>query len=78
MAFKITKINGQPNSVETREFICQTEDDIAKLPRYGIHGTQDDINDTVSNNPCAIGSTALVCTTANVYILAPDNSWIKL
>lgn len=78
MAFKIMKINGQPNSVETKEFICSSADDIAKLPRYGIRGTQEIENDTVSNNPCAIGSTAIVCSTSDVYILAPNNTWIKL
>lgn len=81
MAFKITKINGQPNSVDTKEYICQSENDIKKLPRYGIRGTQEEKNDTVSNNPCAIGSTAIVCganVSTKVYILAPDNEWVEL
>lgn len=77
MAFKITKINDRSNSIDTKEFLCQTPDDVLKLPRNGINGTQDLIDDTVSNAPCAIGSTALVCSTAKVYILAPDNTWIE-
>ena len=78
MAYKITSINGQPRSHNTREFLCSTEDDIAKLPRYKIAGTQELENDTISNDPCGIGSTALVCSTSDVYILTPDNEWVKL
>lgn len=78
MSYKITVINGQVNSSDTKEFICQNTDDIAKLPRYGIQGTQELENDTVSNQPCAIGSKAIVCSTSDVYILSPDNTWVKL
>jgi len=78
MSYKIIAINGQINSSDLKEFICQDENDITKLPRYGINGTQESEYDTVSNQPCAIGSKAIVCSTSNVYILSPDNAWVKL
>lgn len=74
----ITKINGQCNSSGTREFLVSSAQDITKLPRYGVKGTLD--GDTVVNAPCAIGSTALVATgtTTEVYILSPNNTWVKM
>lgn len=78
MSYKITFINGQVNSSELKKFICQDESDIAKLPRYGIDGIQEPESDTVSSKSCAIGSTAFVCSTSNTYVLAPNNTWIKI
>lgn len=78
MATKLIKINGKPNSHKHREYICDTEDDINLLPRYGIEGKFKDPTDSVGNAPCSIGSTALVCSTSEVYILAPNNEWTKL
>lgn len=83
MACKLHTINGKPNSFSLREYIVDTPDDIALLPRYGVKGTMKvDASDKVSNDPCAIGSTALVCqnadNTSEVWMLSPSNEWVKL
>ena len=79
MAAKITAINGQANSTDTKEFLLTSVTEIAMLPKYGIYGTLV-TDDTVTNKPCAIGSTAMVCTgtSTDVYILTPDNEWTKM
>ena len=79
MACKLHTVNGKPNSFSVREYIVDTTDDIALLPRYGVNGTMNvDASDSYSNDPCAIGSTALVCNTSEVWILSPSNEWVKL
>ena len=83
MSCKLNAINGKLNSFSVREYIVDTTDDIALLPRYGIKGTMNvDISDKVSNDPCDIGSTALVCRNSNgkseIWILSPCNEWVKL
>ena len=83
MACKLTSINGKPTSFSVREYIVDTPNDIALLPRYGISGKMDiGTSDTVSNDPCAIGSTALVCKNdkneSEVWMLSPSNEWVKL
>lgn len=79
MAAKITAINGQANATDTKEFLLTSVDEVLLLPKYGIEG-QLVTNDTVTNKPCAIGSTAMVCTgtSTEVYILTPDNEWTKM
>lgn len=78
MAFKNTMINGHPTQSNLREYICQSVDDIAKLPRCGIPGTQESTNDGYSNEPCAIGSTAVVVNGSRVFVLAPNNEWAEV
>ena len=83
MSCKLYTINGKPNSFSVREYIVDTPDDISLLPRYGIEGTMDvNISDKVSNDPCDIGSTALVCRNldgkSEIWILSPCNEWVKL
>ena len=79
MSAKITVINGQSNSTDTKEFLITSLDEVAKLPRNGIEGSLE-TTDTVTNKSCAIGSTAMLVTTGNieVYILTPDNEWVKM
>ena len=43
----------------TKEFILDTEADVAELPE------------------CCSGSTALVCSTGNVYIVNASGQWVK-
>lgn len=82
MSSSIMTVNGQPNSYALREYVCDSIDDVAKLPKYGIRGTFDDSKDFIINDPCAIGSMALVCDGGNgscaVYILSPSNEWKAL
>ncbi len=80
MAFKIIGANGKPNSYLQKEYLLTNAEDVSKLPRVGIKGTQESCDDTVTNDPCAVGSTALVVTGAvtEAYILTPDNEWVKM
>nr|DAL67428.1 MAG TPA: hypothetical protein [Caudoviricetes sp.] len=79
MSVKITAINGQANSSDTKEFLLTTTDEIKLLPKNGIEGTLI-TDETVINKPCAIGSTAMVVNSVSteVYILTPDNEWVKM
>lgn len=81
MSSNIIKINGQPNSSIQKDYICDSIEDIAKLPRHGVYGTIKDTTDDSINAPCAIGSTALVCngeSGSSVYILSPSNEWVVM
>lgn len=62
-----------------KSYICTSTDDIDKLPRYKIPGTQvlNDGFDDRNNAPCGLGSTANV-RGDGVYILWPDNIWAKM
>lgn len=78
MSAIITKVSGQYNAGGTREFLISSATDVAKLPKSDVVGTLD--GDTVINRPCAIGSTALLVTDSvtEVYILSPENTWVKM
>ena len=58
------------------EYLCTSEDDIQKLPKYNIEGTQqlNDGKDKFNNAPCGYHSTAVV-KGGNIYMLFPDNEW---
>ncbi len=66
------KVNG------VNEYLCSSIADIDKLPKYDIPGTQE--GDAFHNVPCGFRSTAMVCDGASteVYILNPENNWVKL
>lgn len=76
MSCKLLSVNGTPNSSYQKEYLLQSEDEVDKLPKYGIRGTlEDSVGSGDINSPCAFGSIALVCDTSAVYILAPNNEW---
>lgn len=78
--FKISTINGKPNAYNQKEYLLTDVADLDKLPKYGIRGTQADPMDSVADEPCAFGSTAMVVTgtSTEVYILTPNNEWVKM
>lgn len=78
--FKITAINGKPNAYNQKEYLLTDISDLDKLPKYGIRGTLNDPQDSVADEPCNFGSTAMVCTGSltEVYILTPNNEWVKM
>lgn len=80
MASKIIEINGKPNYYSQKQYLLNDIDEIHNLPRVGFKGKINDPNDTVINEPCAFGSTAVVCTgsSTEVYILNSDNNWTKM
>lgn len=78
MAFGITKVNSHPAYSNLKEFICQSEADISKLPTSTTYGTQADVGDESINDPCAIGSTAIIPNPLTMYVLSPDNTWQKV
>lgn len=80
MAFEIIGVGGVPDSSIQKDYLLTDVSDIAKLPRVGVKGVLENASDTVSNDPCAYGSTALLVTGARteVYILTPDNEWVKM
>ena len=78
--FKITQINGKPNSYSQKQYLLGSLDDLTKLPKVGVRGTMNDVNDSVADEPCAVGSQAVYCdgTVTEVYILTPHNEWVKM
>lgn len=76
----ITACNGVPNSPDIKEYLLSSVDEIDKLPRDGVRGQQEFGDETGINDPCAIGSTAMVATgsSTEVYILSSENEWIKM
>lgn len=81
MSVSVMITGGESNSSAMKEFICNSIEDIARLPRYGIGGTIENMTDFTINYPCAIGSTALVVSDGGllaVYILSATNKWVEL
>lgn len=76
---KTTSLFNLPVCLYRKTFLCSSVDDIAKLPKSEVSGTIETDNVEV-NDPCAFGSTALVCTSdsSEVYILNPDNNWVMI
>lgn len=78
MANKISieKVNGKPNYIDQYDYIM-TEDDIASLPTSKKTGVAFD--GTVLKK-CAIGSSATYSNgnETKVYVLFPNDEWIKL
>ena len=80
MAFKlIDSDNRSIFQLPIKKYDCTDHDDIRKLPRFNIPGTQvlNDGHDQIDNSPCGYGSTALV-KDGSVYRLFPDNEWVNL
>lgn len=63
-----------------KEYLLTDISQLDLLPKYGIKGTINDPNDSDANEPCAYGSTAMICNGSStvVYILSPDNEWVKM
>lgn len=77
MAAKLTKINEKIIASNYREYLCDTDADIALLPKDGIKGTlATNTSDILGNDPCSIGSMAYVCDSKKFYILSPNNEWV--
>ena len=74
MAATLTHVGNNPARSDIKRFMCLTVDDINTLPRQGIAGTMDDTNFPGCNEPCGIGSEAIV-KTGEIYLLWPDNKW---
>lgn len=51
------------------EFICDDESDLVNLPT-----NKKKFTDKLT---CSVGSKALVVETSDMYILSPNNEWIK-
>lgn len=83
MAFKVEKIvspKSYPHLLAVKDFVCETSADIAKLPRFGIEGTQvlNDGCDSFDNEPCNYGSGATVLSPFSGYKLSPSNQWVQI
>lgn len=78
MANKISieRVNGKPNYPDQYDYIM-TEDDVTTLPTSTTTGVAFD--GTVLKK-CAIGSTATYSNgnETKIYVLFPNNEWIKL
>ena len=74
MAYKVIRSRGSVQGIPKRVFICDSLSDIASLPTNKKPGLKQD-NDTVSDEPCAIGSIASVTETGNVYELSASGEW---
>lgn len=76
IAHRLIEVNGHPARSDIKQFACVSVDDISGLPREGVRGTVEGL-DPKDNDPCGIGSTAVV-KTGEVFMLWPDNQWSQL
>ena len=66
MAYKVIKAHGSTHGKTRREFICDTVADVTNLPTSKKMGKAQ-AGDTVSDEMCAVGSTATVTETGDLY-----------
>jgi len=76
MAYKVIKAHGSTHGKTRREFICDTAADITNLPTSNKMGKAQ-AGDTVSDEMCAVGSTASVTETGDLYELNASDTWVK-
>ena len=60
-----------------RDFYCDSSSDIPNLPTSTALGVQQG-EDTVSCQPCGIGSFCLSIADATGYFLNSDNQWVEV
>lgn len=76
MAYKVVKAKASIYGLTYREFIVDTAAEITDLPTNKKMGKKQ-TGDTVSDEMCAVGSTASVAETGDVYELNASSTWIK-
>lgn len=77
MAYWIQETN-VGNSSACKSYMCDYRSDIAKLPRIGIHGEEQE-GDSVADNPCSWGSDCTCLEDTSIWILGKDtNQWIEI
>ena len=76
MAYKVIKSKGSISGLTHREFIVDTAAEITGLPTNKKMGKKQ-TGDTVSDEMCAVGSTASVTETGYIYELNAGGTWVK-
>lgn len=76
MAYKVVKAKGSIYGLTYREFIVDTAAEMTDLPTNKKMGKKQ-TGDTVSDEMCAVGSTASVTETGDVYELNASSTWVK-
>ena len=76
MAYKVIKAQGSVQGITKRVFIVDTAAEITDLPTNKKLGKKQ-AGDTVSDEMCAVGSTASVTETGDVYELNASSTWVK-
>ena len=76
MAYKVVKAKGSIYGLTYREFIVDTAAEITDLPTNKKMGKKQ-TGDTVSDEMCAVGSTASVTETGDIYELNASSTWVK-
>ena len=76
MAYKVVKAKGSIYGLTYREFIVDTAAEITDLPTNKKMGKKQ-TGDTVSDEMCAVGSTASVTETGDIYELNASSTWAK-
>lgn len=76
MAYKVIKSSGSISGLTKREFVVDTAAEITDLPTNKKMGKKQ-TGDTVSDEMCAVGSTASVTETGDVYELNASSTWVK-
>ena len=76
MAYKVIKSTGSIFGLTRRTFVVDTAAEITDLPTNKKMGKKQ-TGDTVSDEMCAVGSTASVTETGDVYELNASSTWVK-
>ena len=76
MAYEVIKAKETISRHSDREFIVDTAAEITDLPTNKKMG-KNQTGDTVSDEMCAVGSTATVSETGDIYELNASSIWVK-
>lgn len=74
MAYWINDI-GNNNRPDLKEFYCDSEEDISKLPTNTKKGTLASATDNSQISECSIGSTCFVIDKCKLYVLNSSGVW---
>lgn len=75
MAYQVIKVKRSITGLKIREFVIDTASDVTNLPTNTKKGRAQ-TGDTVSDEMCAVGSTANCVATGDVYQLNASGTWV--
>lgn len=72
MSTTLIRNNGLPCHRNHRVFLIEHEDELKNLPTSTKFGK---LEDPIANQPCAVGSIAVISHNTFVYFLSPSDEW---
>lgn len=75
--FSIIEVMDKANSPLKRTFLCDSDSDIASLPKSKTNDGDNETTDDIMNS-CAVGSVAIVLSPLKVYMLNNNDVWTEM